>query len=523
MKRSIRFRGVLLAAAVSLVASISAANHIRVTNVEVKNQDVAARTADVVFDLSWENSWRSDYPSCTNWDAAWVFVKFRTPNSPAYSNLWEHAKLSASVADHSAPGGTIAVGTDGVDGVGAFIYSASVRTGTVSYARTRLKWNYGASGYSFAKGDGVEVSVQAIEMVYVPEGSFKLGSGGTEYGSFTDGAWMGSGASIPFEINGTWDRQITNAAGKLWGTIQVDASNNAGVIGGVGSVNPDFPSGYNAFYCMKYEITQGQYRDFLNLLTRAQQNTRAAVGASLFALSNKSTLTYRNAVRCPSVIPGAPTNIVFGCDGNANGVFNETDDAMDRACNRLTWAHGAAYSDWAGLRPMTELEFEKACRGPAEPVANEYAWGTSSGTAQTGYAGGADGTGTELASPATANYIGNAGPVRVGIYATNNATRATAGASYWGVMELSGNLTEQTVWVRAEGGRSFTGVHGDGILTAAGGANVSAWPTSTSDGVGYRGWISNFDWARVSCRDYAPNTADGGYNYIGWRGVRSAP
>lgn len=32
------------------------------------------------------------------------------------------------------------------------------------------------------------------------------------------------------------------------------------------------------------------------------------------------------------------------------------------------------------------------------------------------------------------------GPVRVGIYATANSGRDTAGATYWGVMEMSGNL-----------------------------------------------------------------------------------
>ncbi len=196
---------------------------------------------------------------------------------------------------------------------------------------------------------------------------------------------------------------------------------------------------------------------------------------------------------------------------------------MDRACNGLTWADGAAYSDWAGLRPMTEMEFEKACRGPAEPVANEYAWGTATCVEQTSFTNGVDGTGTESAFPATANFIGSAGPVRVGIYATNNAMRGSAGASYWGILDLSGNLSEQVVWVRVSGGRAFTGAHGDGMLTSAGAANVAAWPTSTSDGAGFRGWTYNAAYPRVSCRDYPPNTADGGYKYTGWRGVRSAP
>ena len=52
------------------------------------------------------------------------------------------------------------------------------------------------------------------------------------------------------------------------------------------------------------------------------------------------------------------------------------------ACNWLSWADVAAYLDWSGLRPMTELEFEKACRGPNAPVAGEYAWGSNAGLVQ---------------------------------------------------------------------------------------------------------------------------------------------
>ena len=48
-----------------------------------------------------------------------------------------------------------------------------------------------------------------------------------------------------------------------------------------------------------------------------------------------------------------------------------------RTCNFLSWQDGYAYAGWAGLRPMTELEFEKACRGPLNPVPHEHAWGST--------------------------------------------------------------------------------------------------------------------------------------------------
>jgi hypothetical protein len=37
----------------------------------------------------------------------------------------------------------------------------------------------------------------------------------------------------------------------------------------------------------------------------------------------------------------------------------------------LSWADSAAYMAWAGLRPMTELEYEKAMRGSRVPVQDE--------------------------------------------------------------------------------------------------------------------------------------------------------
>ncbi len=50
---------------------------------------------------------------------------------------------------------------------------------------------------------------------------------------------------------------------------------------------------------------------------------------------------------------------------------------FDLACDGVLWRVGLAFAAWAGLRPMTELEFEKACRGPLKPVVDEYARGTA--------------------------------------------------------------------------------------------------------------------------------------------------
>jgi len=65
-----------------ILATLLTANNINVTNVKVTGQNTTAgvnHTSNyslVQFDLTWENSWRTS-SAPNNWDAAWVFVKYR--------------------------------------------------------------------------------------------------------------------------------------------------------------------------------------------------------------------------------------------------------------------------------------------------------------------------------------------------------------------------------------------------------------------------------------------------------------
>ena len=465
------------------------ANNMVVTNVVLVNQNRDDKTVEIKFDLKWDNSWRAPCsdPAYTNWDAAWVFIKFRVPNS----STWEHAKLSVQNADHTpAMGSTIDVGATGADGVGAFIYSAGPYTGAVNYAGTRLKWNYGANGYSFPTGSSIDLSVAAIEMVYVPQGSFYVGSGGSEDYCFTEGSWR-SGVTIPFQITSEDQILYTNAAGCLWANTNGPSWVAKGTSGVVSNA---FPKGYNAFYCMKYEVTQGQYTDFLNKLSPVQGSNRWSASAS----------GYRYTVGTNSV-----------------GVF--TNAAPDRACNFLSWVDGCAYADWTGLRPMTELEFEKACRGPANPVADEYVWGNTVATKITSEAG-VSGSGTETPNPSTGNCNYNSsawGPTRVGIFATATSIRIQAGASYWGIMELGGNVIERPVTVGNAAGRLFTGGHGDGTLAESGSADVVGW--QIGGGIGYRGGSFTYTPVLSSRSNAAYSNEAWSPKDCGWRAVRSAP
>ncbi len=524
--RAITF--LLIVEALSAFTRTAHANNLTITNVTLSICDDS--NAFVRFDISWENSWR--YTN-VNHDAAWVFFKVRAEGS----DVWNHAYLEADAALNPS-GYSVGSGTEldfivPEERTGVFLRRRAHGVGNVGSYNVKALWKFASN--DIPRTSQVFIQACGIEMVYVDEGAFYLGSGGQtnmEIGSFTDGAWIsGTLTSIPYLVTSENAITIANNPNELWGT----SSSGGSTIGGVGVLSNAFPKGYAAFYCMKYEITQAQYRDFLNTLTRDQQIARTASQTpDFFALTDRTTLYFKSGIRCPSVIPDPPSPIVFGCDGNVNGIFNEVDDSMDRAATHVSWADLAAYLDWAGLRPMTELEYEKACRGPLQPVPEEYAWGS---TVIFNLATEADdGTGYSTASPENANsfysIVDGVGPTRAGIFATPNSTREKAGATYWGIMEMSGNVSERFVSAGNATGRAYTGLHGDGSLGEDGNADVDGWPGANAVGSGYRGVYQEYIYMalRVSSRQMAastyslrgPSSNDAGRKN-GGRGGRNAP
>ena len=607
----------LFTALVFLLSGMASfANNIQVSNISLTGRDVNNDYTMVKFNLSWENSWRtSSTPS--NWDAAWVFVKYRVNGAE-----WQHALLNNT--GHVAASGSVvstglltpsaAFNAVSNPGLGAYVYRDADGSGNVSFNDIQLRWNYGANGVG--DNDLVDVQVYAVEMVYVPTGSFYVGSGGTyEAGQFTNGSMSlplqsggassligasnsgttitisGTGAStaglqagqvvrvitgtgrlggisnydtvasvigatsftvkntpaqnlsnatiqvfgptVPYQISSEGSLTIDNAAGALWGT----SANNSTTIGTAPS-NPaitlaaSYPKGYNAYYCMKYEISQAQYVDFLNSLTRTQQAARVGTNitgtniTNRYVMSNSSTLLNRNGIRCDATIP-ASGSVTFYCDLNGNGVANESADGQNIAANYLSGTDYFTYLDWACMRPMTELEFEKACRGTGVPTPNEYAWGNASATAATAITG--SGTASEVTTPSNANVHANnvlqTGPVRVGSFATSTSTRTQSGATIYGIQDMSGNLWERCVNVAHVQGRSYTGVHGNGAITAAGSCDVSLWPTISNPVLAFRGGSftsSAISLVMVSDRTNGTLSGNTRTNNYGGRGVRTA-
>ncbi|MDW8332242.1 MAG: SUMF1/EgtB/PvdO family nonheme iron enzyme [Cyclobacteriaceae bacterium] len=534
----------------TLLNGVLLANNIRVSNVSLSNTpNTTLDYTTVIFDIAWDNSWRTNVgPS--NWDAAWIFVKYRLKNSID----WRHATLnwtdgSGSGDGHTVPPGAVIsssndTGSGGSRGV--FLYSSSVMPqGSVSYNGVELRWNYGVDGLS--DDDRVEVAVFAIEMVYIPQGSFYVGDGNLTI----NGQFRIQSSNSPFQI--TSESPLTLGGG---GATALHNNN------GTGMVTPDdfnntvsqtlpasFPKGYNAFYIMKYEISQEQYAEFLNKLTRAQQAQRFSSTTVGHFFGSGSTPANRNGIKLMSD-PGPLSPRIYGNDLDNNGVAGEANDGQNIACNWLSSIDLLAYLDWAALRPMTELEYEKAARGTLTAVAGEYAWGSTVIVGATGISN--SGANNEVASNAGANAVYNNapgvnGPMRVGNFAAASTTRLQAGASYYGVMELSGNVWEDVVLVGSVAGRSYTGLHGNGALNANGQADVNFWPgingnntPGSPNGVyggvtgctGYAGisftggtW-NNSAWMTISDRTYR-GTGWPGINgrdtRNGGRGVRTAP
>jgi formylglycine-generating enzyme required for sulfatase activity len=485
-----------------------------ISNISLKanNLNISAPTvvgANLQFTISWDNSWNASLTP-SNWDGVWVFVK----RQACVDNLWTHALVSTVSADHSVTGGILQV--DAVaDGMGVFIRRSALGNGNIAAAQVTLALQTAANAVD-------NFQVFGMEMVNIPQGDFLIGDNINGFG-------QGSGSNAW----GFKNVLITNAIQ----TAGIGAVGNYKSNGtqGIASLPATYPLGWNSFYSMKYEISQEQYVSFLNSLTFTQQLARTAVnpasGVGTIAIAN-ATNPSRNRIKIKTSGVTATTPAVYGCDLNNNGVFDETDDGQNIACNWLAWSDLMAYLDWAALRPMTEFEFEKICRGAAPASLNgEYAWSAVSLTQAISSSLNNPGDASETAT-ASGNglcvYGGSStanGPLRCGFAAGAATNKAQAGGSWWGVMEMSGNVWEQCVGGYNFNYSTFTTACGDGSLTAAGAANTANWPPAGGGNFGgvLRG--GGYDSGATTCRIsenglMTYNGNQGRVQSIGGRGVR---
>ncbi|MCJ8331606.1 MAG: hypothetical protein MJH11_16715 [Lentisphaeria bacterium] len=414
----------------------------------------------VGFDLSWSGSWRAKWTepakrsatgkplALENWDAAWVFVKY-LPHAEATGNHWRHATLITDATAHAMPkGATCSVGKsdDGKRGLGVFIYRDAVGQGKNDFKGIKLRWDHTADGVDPAKAD---IQIFALTMVYVPKSPFKIGrdytlaitpypdgpkrplvggalSSDTDlhhplwphgtFGAITDGAWRG-GPMIPYLMDAAWSgpvaegssaRRIAPRPGYFWWNMVWDFHNRS-YRHGIKSLVPvgpgypaatfhnRYPTGYDAFYVMKYALNQGEYAAFLNTLPPDIAAARAFVsgdgdlpdkgdsgdmwGVSVVEKLKKSA---GKGLKPYSIEEWDGHTITSSGDRPESSVEDEDDFADEdeplamerpvyssrmpkRPCSWIGFADGLSYAVWAGLRPTTGLESVKLARGPLKP------------------------------------------------------------------------------------------------------------------------------------------------------------
>lgn len=460
------------------------ANNLQLAQPRLLNQTSLAVT------ISWDNSWllASNQPPA-NHDAVWLFLKYQTSQGD-----WKHVDLSTLDGDFGIMGNVLEIKAVS-DGKGIFVKRAMMGAGTISPTVIQLAFATPLPP-SFQ-----DLKVFGIEMVHIPEGPFWLGDS-AQFNHFRKGDSAG-----PFPVTSTLQIPVGTTSGTLY---------NGGDAPPAADIPAAYPNGYDGFYLMKYELGQAQYVDFLNCLTYPQQAAHTAKSPNspvgTFALANLPTNPQRNGiVIAQSGIVGVkPAR--FACDASGDGRHYRADDGQTRACSFLNWQDLLAYLDWAALRPITELEFEKACRGPEYPVPRGFAWGTANvidantivqdGTENEGVTE----TATATAGLASHGYSGLDGPLRAGFGGHATSNRLQIGGSYYGVLELSGNVWELCVNVTLEG-LNYDGKLGDGTLDITGQADVANWPISAGGGhrggALFSGIVGEFRDLAISDRFYA--------------------
>lgn len=437
-----KFRLLAVFLFITAVNTITYSNNVVISNIGLVNDST------IKFDISWDNSWRTASPPY-NHDAVWIFIK----KKDCASSQWSHVDVNPNANLHSA-GNPLEVYIDGRDenntAKGVFIRRKEIGYGNITTTTVNLRLNFPSVGE-------YDYKVSGIEMVQIPEGSYYLGGSNS----------VGSIAAVQNYVNATtFESFKVTSENQLTKDTHIKQLNNTYPIL---TVPAAFPKGFKEIYCMKYEISQAQFVEFTNCLTSDQ--------AANHVFANAAT----NALAITGVWP------------------NRISPTPHRAMTGLTWKNFAAYLDWAALRPMSELEFEKICRGPLDPVKNEYAWGNNTLHETLTITN----TGTETESVTNPNGIGVANlgastlgqPLRCGFAASPSTNRQTAGASYYGVMEMTGNATEIVVNIQVAQGTSYIPNIGDGEvsnLPYPGFANVVGWPSiagslSEFPGIGLKG------------------------------------
>ena len=462
----------------------------------------------ITFSIKWDNSWKvSTGPS--NWDAVWIFVKRQS----ASSNLsnWMHSTISSS----SIAGTLLQVDAVG-DQMGVFVRR------TDGIMRAMQATNVTLTLPTAVGTDNIKV--MGIEMVYVPQGPFYVGDGSSQNA-------MGNASNQPLLVNSALLSANSSGMPKAVYGGQYALGSSANLLS-------TFPFGYDGFYCMKYEITTQEYVGFLNTLNYNQQmalqdNPAVTKPESAIGTALNQKFGYKIAIKTPGIAAdGQPA--VYGNDATIDANFDQDNDGLGLPV-ALSLKEFLAFLSWTALRPMSEFEYEKSCRGPLQAVANEFAWGTTqinTFAPNDTYAVGNRFTPSETLNPGYVSTIGfttvGRGLVsRAGITANNASDRVHASAAYYGILDMTGNVFEGCVGGWNFDYSTFTTANGNAVLDNDCLTNVAGWPQvinqfNAGQYFMYRGGSISWNGTGQATLSYRGGFQINDKNYgIGGRGVRS--
>lgn len=431
-------------------ASISLASDLRLTYLVVED----ARTIRAT--LSWKNSWSLSTDPANN-DG--VYITLRRRRIDLAKSPWEVVK--PVIAETIKKGETESF-VSSCKSIGILVEATSI-TKNVDSLDLRIKVES-----PFEQGDWV-LSATAVEMASVKPSPL--------------GFYLGDGAS-QFAFGGRDNQPIKSNFGKV-DTLSIS---------GLDKIAIKWPS-ERSFFLMKYELSQRQFIWCFNQFPKELQLTlipelqgKAAGDMAFPAFTNN-----RNGLFVESV--SAETGITL-----------ETQFPFV-SMSGLTPRLLSACLAWLGLRPMTELEYEWACRGPLKPIAKEAAWGTNR------VMDGNDLTDSLLdaekfverpsdslvglanfAKPAGEAYL--QGPSRSGACQSIKNERVANGMGYYGHADLSGNLWE--LCLKASSKSAFEGSY------LANQTSIEPWGANDEFIVRGGAWLSLvFDDIRYPFRDIA--------------------
>lgn len=400
----------------------SDANNIKVG---IKSYDAVNRTMNI--SISWDNSW-SDGTGAFR-DGAYIFIKYRDLNNPN----WQHAYITTAndgtVFNDTLSGASVPLVQSVRTVTASGNYCGSVITRSLGNTPAHIGVRNIGANFTVTLAPPTattsfvnpEFRVYAFEVVDIPQGKYWL-----------DSMFFSSNSSkrVPVQV-------VSTSSGPYFYPTDTSTRSTGGKL-----FYYNNETGYNQFFVMKYEVSNEAFCEFLNTLSRPQQNILLDTPA--FTNASTGTLQFSQYQKYSAKFNGLNVPAVFGSDADHDGIPNEVNDGQNVGAIVNKGMAIMTFYRWAAMSPISPIMYEKICRGPATPVPFEYAWGSAVGNAATVNVD-VNGPGETSSDTLLAGPLINT-PIRNGAFAHSNSTRETSGGSYYGVMDLSNSAAEAVCW-----------------------------------------------------------------------------